>query len=162
MRVLWAYTKNPISHHFSLYLRLIWTLHFKEKGWGFGLQSEILMRNTGERCLLLSDACKLQEPCTLTWESYTLCGNNRYLKVNSQQLLAPVSNLIFHIEERLHVLLVKLQGCYGANLVVIFIFVSVLPGEGLWWVAQTDAHHSEYLKEKAWVRVSFPISLKNS
>lgn len=43
---------------------------------------------------------------------------------------------------------VKLQGCYGANLLIIFIFVSILPGECLWWITQTDAHHSEYLQER--------------
>lgn len=74
-----------------------------------------------------------------TQESYTLpC---------SQQAV-PGSNLIFHIEEWLDMFPVKLHGCYGANLLIIFVFVSILPGECLWWVTQTDAHHSEYLEEK--------------
>lgn len=60
----------------------------------------------------------------------------------------PVSHLVFHIEEWLDMFPVKLQGCYGADLVIIFIFVSILPGECLWWITQADAHHSEYLQEK--------------
>lgn len=59
-----------------------------------------------------------------------------------------VSNLIFHIEEWLDMFPVKLQGCYGTNLLIILIFVSILPGECLWWVTDTDAHYSEYLEEK--------------
>ena len=43
---------------------------------------------------------------------------------------------------------VKLQGCYRANLLIVFIFVSILPGERLWWITQTDAHHSEYLEKR--------------
>lgn len=43
---------------------------------------------------------------------------------------------------------VKLQGCYRANLLIVFIFVSILPGERLWWITQTDAHHSEYLENR--------------
>lgn len=78
-----------------------------------------------------------------------LCSpcNNRPDHLHSQRLPTLVSDLIFHIEEWLHVFLVKLQGGYGANLVVVFVFVSILPGEGLWWVTQADTHHSEDLEE---------------
>jgi hypothetical protein len=43
---------------------------------------------------------------------------------------------------------VKLQGCYRASLLIVFIFVSILPDECLWWITQTDAHHSEYLEKR--------------
>ena len=91
---------------------------------------------------------------------------NRYLKVNSQWLPVPVSNLIFHIEEWLDMFPVKLQRCYGANLLIIFIFVSILPGKCLWWITQTNAHHSEYLEERRtneqWLGKSVTSSFSSS
>lgn len=79
----------------------------------------------------------------------------------------PVANLFFHIEDRLDMVPVKLQGSYGANLVVIFVFVSILPGEGLWWITQTDAHHTEYLEERrqvsdGWGKVLFTFSFSSN
>lgn len=58
-------------------------------------------------------------------------------------------NLVLHVEVRLHMLIVELDGCHRAVLVVGLLLIPELPAECLWRVAQASTHYSEYLPREA-------------
>ena len=59
------------------------------------------------------------------------------------------SNLVLHVEVRLHMLIVELDRCHRAIFVVVLLLIPELPAEGLRRAAQASTHYSEYLPREA-------------
>lgn len=60
-----------------------------------------------------------------------------------------IPDLVFHVEVRLHMLVVELHRGHGAVFVVVLLLIPELPAESLRRAAQASAHYSEYLPREA-------------
>lgn len=60
-----------------------------------------------------------------------------------------IPDLVFHVEVRLHMLIVELHRGHGAVFVVVLLLIPELPAESLRRAAQASAHYSEYLPREA-------------
>lgn len=57
-----------------------------------------------------------------------------------------ITNLVLHVEVRLHMLIVELHRCHRTKFVVVLLLIPELPAEGLRGVAQAGTHYSEHLQ----------------